>query len=134
MDLREEGARFDLRGQISSLIGAWVSRRTYTEVMGTFDDHHVVWAPYRTFKDLVTSDLRYSTGNPMFSEVEEPGIGRYLHSRSPLAFSGVSSRDAEASPALGQHTESVLGAWLGLNASDLRHLTRQRVIGAARDE
>ena len=42
----------------------------------------------RRSSELVEHDPRCSTENPMFAEVEQPGIGTYLMPGSPLAFSG----------------------------------------------
>ena len=46
--------------------------------------------------------------NPMFAEVEQPGIGTYLMPGSPLAFSDAERLPAAPAPRLGEHTDEVL--------------------------
>jgi 2-methylfumaryl-CoA isomerase len=44
------------------------------EIRGAFKYTGVAWGPYQTFRQLVTEDPRASTVNPMFEEVEHPGL------------------------------------------------------------
>ena len=87
VDLDEEGGRFAARELIGATLRPWVLARTLDEVRDTFDRHSVSWGPYQTFTELVARDPRCSTANPMFSEVEQPGIGTYLMPGTPLASS-----------------------------------------------
>jgi 2-methylfumaryl-CoA isomerase len=107
-DFRNEGDRWNYRKELCELLEAWVSQRELAEVRQAFDQHGVLWSPYQTVKQLVAEDRRASTANPMFSEVDHPGLGRYLTAGSPLRFGAVAAVAARPAPTLGQHTEEVL--------------------------
>jgi 2-methylfumaryl-CoA isomerase len=65
----------------------------------------VLYGVYRDFAQLATEDPRCRIANPMFSHLDQPGIGTVLAPRSPLTFPQTPS--ASPAPALGQHTEQV---------------------------
>ena len=62
-------------------------------------------------------DPRGSLDNPMFEEVEQPGIGTYLAPRSPLDFKHADNLPATPAPVLGADTEAVLADVLGLGTA-----------------
>ena len=47
--------------------------------------------------------------NPMFAEVEQPGIGTDLMPESPLAFSAAGRLAPARAPLLGEHTDEPRG-------------------------
>jgi 2-methylfumaryl-CoA isomerase len=129
LDLRREGDRYRVRREIAALLEEWVGARGYDEVRAALDAHQVLWGPYQTFKQLVSEDERCSTANPLFAEVEQPGIGRYLRAGSPLTFSAAARVAPGPAPAIGQDTREVLTSWLGLGGDELRALGAEGVIG-----
>jgi 2-methylfumaryl-CoA isomerase len=122
VDLDDEGGRFAARELIGAILKPWVLARTLDEVREIFDRHGVAWGPYQTFTELVEHDPRCSTANPMFSEVEQPGIGTYLMPGSPLDFSSAERLQAMPAPALGEHTDEVLADVLGLSDNEIGRL------------
>src|ERR1700738_2318279 len=72
-----EGDRWRGRQEISDLLQDWIAVRNLTSVAAAFDAHQVMWGPYQTFKELVAEDPRASSANPLFADVEHPGIGTY---------------------------------------------------------
>lgn len=108
LDFRREGDRWRGRQHICELLEGWISRRDLGEIRGAFEASGVLWGPYQTFKELVAGDPRASLANPMFAEIEHPGLGRYLTAGSPLRFSARAPVPPSPSPSLGQHTEGVL--------------------------
>ena len=107
LDFRQEGDRWRGRLNISGLLERWIRQHDLGEVREAFDAHRVMWGPYQTFKELVAQDPRASTANPMFAEVDHPGLGRYLTGGSPLRFSAARPVPPLPSPSLGQHTDEV---------------------------
>lgn len=128
LDLRQEGARFSAREEIRALLAPWISTRSLAEIARIFDEHDVLWGPYQTFKQLVTEDERCSIRNPLFAEVDQPGIGRYLRAASPLVFGRAERKLAAAAPALGADTEDVLRSLLGLTAEDVSLLSAKGIV------
>ncbi|MGZ4264726.1 MAG: CoA transferase [Solirubrobacteraceae bacterium] len=128
VDLDQEGGRFAARELIGATLKPWVLSRTLDEVRDTFDLHGVSWGPYQTFTELVEKDPRCSTANPMFSEVQQPGIGTYLMPGTPLAFSDAERLRAAPAPVLGEHTDEILADLLGLTDADIGRLHEKGVV------
>lgn len=129
LDFQQEGDRFSARRAIAAILEPWIAARDFAEVKRAFDQSRVLWGPYQTFKELVASDPRCSTANPMFAEVEHPGIGRFLTAGSPVQFGSVPSPPPRPAPQLGEHTDEVLQEIVGLSTADLMTLRAERVIG-----
>ena len=128
IDLSKEGDRFAARHVIGALIEPWVNNRTLSEVGEVFDAHGVCWGPYQTFAELVGNDPRCSPANPMFAEVDQPGVGTYLTPGSPLEFFGHDRIPPALAPRLGQHTDEILGGILGLSAVEIGRLHDDGVV------
>ena len=134
VDLAKEGDRFAARHVIGALIEPWVSSRTLPEVGEVFDAHDVCWGPYQTFAEMVNTDPRCSTGNPMFAEVDQPGIGSYLMPSSPLDFSAAERVPPAPAPKLGQHTDEILAGVLGLSGAEIGRLHDDSVVAGTTAE
>ena len=128
VDLNQEGDRFAARELLGATLKPWVLARTLDELRETFDRHGVSWGPYQTFTELVDRDPRCSTANPMFAEVEQPGIGTYLMPGSPLAFSDAERLPPRRAPLLGEHTDEVLAGVLGLSDAEIGRLHDQVIV------
>ncbi len=128
LDLDEEGGRFAARELLGATLKPWVLSRTLQELRETFDEHGVSWGPYQTFTELVEHDPRCSVANPMFAEVNQPGIGTYLMPGSPLAFTGAERLRPARAPVLGEHTDEVLAGVLGLSQAEIGRLHDQGVV------
>jgi 2-methylfumaryl-CoA isomerase len=128
VDLTKEGDRFVAREVIGAMLKPWTSARTIAEIKEIFDEHDVCWGPYQTFMQLVDEDPRCSTENPMFEEVEQPGIGTYLMPGSPLEFAGFERVPVRRAPLLGEHTEEILGDVLGLSEGEIGRLHDEGVV------
>ena len=131
VDFAEEGERYLARDRRGGLFGPWFATRTLDEVASGLDAEGVCWGPYRTFLELVDEDPRCSTANPLFNDLDQPGVGRHLVSGSPLAFAGVEGRGAATAPRLGQHTEQVLADDLGLGEAEIGSLVDRGVVATA---
>ena len=127
LDFDDEGDRFDAREEIAAIIAPWCAARTLAEVRQAFDAHGVCWGPYQTFRQMVADDPRCSTTNPLFAEIDQPGVGHVLAAGSPL--SPASGRVPVApAPVLGEHTDEVLTEILGLSSAELSGLHDRKVI------
>jgi 2-methylfumaryl-CoA isomerase len=128
VDLTKEGDRFVAREVIGALLKPWTIRRTLDEIREAFTRHRVCWGPYQTFLELVDQDPRCSTENPMFDEVEQPGIGTYLMPGSPLEFSALGRLPARRAPILGEHTDEILAEVLALGDAEIGRLHDEGVV------
>jgi 2-methylfumaryl-CoA isomerase len=128
VNLDHEGDRFVAREVIGAILKPWIISRTLDEVREIFDAHEVCWAPYQTFTELVENDPRCSTQNPMFAEVEQPGIGTYLMPGTPLVFSRSERMPPTRAPVLGEHTDEVLHTILGLSEAAIGRLHDEGVV------
>ena len=128
VDLSQEGDRFRAREVIGAVLKPWTISRSYDEIAAIFDAHDVCWGRYQTFRELVQEDPRCSTDNPMFEEVEQPGIGTYLVPGSPVDFGDVDRLPPRRAPLLGEHTDEVLSELLGLGDAEIGRLYDQGVV------
>ncbi|TMF88755.1 MAG: 2-methylfumaryl-CoA isomerase [Chloroflexi bacterium] len=123
-----EDVRFQRRTEVWAVLEPWVAGRTLAEVADAFDRHEVLWGPYRTFQQLVAEEPRLRE-NPMFAEIEQPGVGRWPATSSPVQFGAAPRLPPRRAPDLGEHTAEVLTEVLGLGRAELADLRTQRIIG-----
>jgi 2-methylfumaryl-CoA isomerase len=133
LDLEEQGDRFEARELIGALLKPWVLQRTLAEVREVFDAHEVSWGPYQTFRELVEDDVRCSTTNPMWSDVEQLGIGTYRMPGTPIESTAVRREPPQPAPLLGQHTDEILGTLLGLSSAEIGRLHDDGVVSGPVD-
>ncbi len=129
VNLNAEGDRFKARDEIAALVASWVGRFSMAHIAVTFDHHGVCWGRYQTLRDLVHNDPACSLANPLFSVIEQPGIGELLAPGLPLRFGATPGMPAQPAPRLGEHTEQVLHELLGLDAAAFGRLHDKAVVG-----
>lgn len=122
VDLDTEAGRFEARDMIAALLARWCRSRTLAEIGAAFAGTAVLWGPFQDFFQLVCEDPRCSTANPLFAEIEQPGIGRYPMPGLPLDFSAAPRQPTRPAPLLGEHTDAVLSAVLGLSEAEIAGL------------
>lgn len=130
-DLSTETGRFEARDLIAALLRPWFASRDLATVREQFEGTGVSWGPYQTFRQLVSEDPRVSTANPLFEEVEHPGVGSYLMPGSPLKFEDLPREPVARAPQLGEHTEPVLADVLGLSPTEIGRLHDAGVVRSA---
>ena len=128
VDLSREEERYALRETIEAELAPWFAARPLDKIGKALDAVGACWGPYQTVRQAVAEDPDLSAENPMFTEIEQPGIGRYLAAGSFIDFSGIPREPAVPAPTLGSNTESVLTEKLGLTNSDLSTLKDGGVI------
>ncbi len=131
VDLSTESGRFAARHVISAVLEPWFAAHTLQQIKTAFDRTSVLWGIYQDFTQLVKEDTRCSVSNPMFGDVEQPGIGRVLSARGPLAFRSSATLPPSPAPVLGANTASVLTEVIGLAPREISRLHEQGIIGTA---
>ncbi len=132
VDFDDEGDRFRARDEIAAIVAPWCAARTLVEVRTAFDTHGVCWGPYQSFRQLVADDPRCSLANPLFAEIDQPGVGRVLAAGSPLAPVDLGRVAVRPAPRLGEHTDEVLAEVLGLSGTEIAALHDRGVIAGPR--
>lgn len=128
LDLNEEGNRWHARHDIGAVLRPWFASHSLAEVAPLFDGASLTWAPFRSFAEAVAQDPDLSTDNPMFSLMDQPGVGTLPVPGSPISF-GAFDRVAPApAPLLGQHSEAILADILGLGAGQIGALMDRGVV------
>ena len=124
-DFTDEGERYRHRGALGALFGERFAAHTGDEIIAGLSATSVLWERYRTFAETAT-DARV-TANPMFTELDQPRVGRYLAPGLPVSIDGTYPAAAPA-PALGDDTAAVLGDWLSLAADEVDGLIRSGTV------
>ena len=129
LDFSDEGDRFRASEAISEPLEAWFRQRTLAEVEAAFKDTGVCWGPYQTFRQMVEEDPRVSVANPIFSMLEQPGIGPSLSPGSPFDFGAFERQAPVRAPTLGEHTHEILSRDLGMDDQRINELRDSGIVG-----
>jgi 2-methylfumaryl-CoA isomerase len=128
LDLNQEGNRFRARRELAQIVGPRVAARQYADLAQAFDRLGVCWSRYQNVAQLVAEDPECSPANPMFSTIQQPGVGEMLAAGIPLDFSARQRVPAAPAPRLGEHTEQVLHELLGMPSEAFGRLHDQGVV------
>jgi 2-methylfumaryl-CoA isomerase len=129
--LADEGARWWHRDAITELLRPWFAARAVADFATMFDEAGVTWSIFRDFGRALAEDPDLSLDNPMFSRIEQPGIGAYRVPGTPMAFSSDPREAPRRAPVLGEHTEEILGDVAGLPDAEIASLFDQGVVSQA---
>jgi 2-methylfumaryl-CoA isomerase len=128
LDFHKEGDRFRARRQISQVLEPWFRTRTLAEIRKVLDEHRVTWAEYRNIRQVIEHDPDCSVASPMFSMVDDPGIGSYLAPGSPFDFGAAAYSPVKRAPVLGENTDEILLEVLGLSESEVGRLHDEGIV------
>ncbi|MFT4822447.1 MAG: 2-methylfumaryl-CoA isomerase [Halioglobus sp.] len=119
LDFNAEGDRYTGREEICRLLEPWFAERDFTVLTEQLESAGVCWGKYQTVSELVHDDIDCSADNPLFEQVEQPGIGEYLMPQNPLGFTAADRYSVRPAPRLGQHTDEILAGILGLSSGEI---------------
>ncbi len=128
LDFTQEGDRFRARRQIAEVFEPWFRTRMLAEVRKVLDEHKVTWALYRNIRQVIDYDEDCSDQNPMFSMLDDPGIGTYLAPGSPFDFGAAARKPVTRAPILGEHTDEILLDVLGLSEGEVGKLHDEGIV------
>ena len=132
LDLAREGDRFAARREITAMLAPWFADRTVEDFGPFFDKSGVTWSSFRSFKQAVEQDPDLSEANPMFSLLDQPGIGPYLVPGTPFASSVSERTPTRPASTLGQHSEEILADVMGLGGAEIGRLFDAGVVAGPR--
>jgi formyl-CoA transferase len=113
---------------LDQAIADWSRTLPIEAVLDTLDAANIPASKVYTIAD-VAADAQFRARR-MVTEVDDPRLGRVLHPGAVPMFADL-DRDAQirwAGPALGQHTDEVLGHLVGLDAGAIAELRRTGVV------
>lgn len=125
-DFSTEDDRFEYREVLAGLLSRWFAKHDLAQVQAALAGTSLLWSTYNTFAELVADDLIAS--NPMIQVIDQPGVGRHLAPGIPLALGAGPRAPVVRAPALGEHTEEVLGQ-LGIDGRSVSALIERGVVG-----
>lgn len=129
--LKTDAGRWQARKELNALIGPWAASLTAAEVGAALKKAGALWGPYKTFREL-SADKELVYDNPMFSVLDQPGIGSYPVAASPLQFGAFAREKPRPAPLLGQHTDEILSGILGLSSAAIGKLHDEKIVGGPR--
>lgn len=115
VNLTLEGDRWKVRDELNEMVGNWFSTQTLKVAGEALTNAGILWGPFRTFSQMVKEDPFVSVNNPLFQELEQPGIGHILTPGSPLNFTGLPRTEVKRGPLLGEHTDEILSTILNMS-------------------
>lgn len=122
IDLDDEQVRYSHREEISALLEPWFARHDLEGLTEALSGRRILWSLYRTFDETAES----LGDNPLFAEVDQPGIGRHLAPGSPLVFDQQRHAPHRA-PRVGEHTDDILAERLAGDTAGPQSHTGDRV-------
>lgn len=127
-DFTDENARYTHRAALGGLIEPWFAARTFAQATDALAATTILTAPFRTFADIGADDAAALAVDPLFTQIDQPGIGPHWAPGSPVVLDN-HQVPAAAAPRVGQHTDEILGTFLGLDADAIARLRAEGVIG-----
>ncbi|NKS78162.1 CoA transferase [Prescottella equi] len=128
LNLAVEADRYAARDAITAVLRPWFASRSLAQLDAEFAGTRVLWSGYRTLAE-VAADIRSVAAVGVIQEVDQPGIGAMLTSRSPLRWAGRYT-DAAPAPVPGEHTREVATA-VGMGERAIDGLVESGVLGEA---
>ena len=131
INLQDESVRWQWRHEITEIIEPWFKIRAVKDFSDDFDKTGLTWSVFRSVKEALNVDPDLTEDNPLFKKILQPDAGEFLVPRHPANFSKVESSDAAPAPALGEHTEEVLGDVLNLSDLEIANLFDDGVVASS---
>ncbi|MGC3984575.1 MAG: CoA transferase [Pseudorhodoferax sp.] len=133
LDFGDEAQRYAGRDAIAALVEPWFAARGTAEVERDLQAHKVCWGRYKTVGELLASDQRVSTGNPVFERTTTPGMGEHLVAGSAVRAPAMDRTPTRPAPYIGSDTDEVLAQVLGLDSGAIGRLHDAAVIAGPGD-
>lgn len=131
LNLKAEADRWQAREAIVDVVRSWAAALTLAEVSEKLTSAGALWGPYLMPRELVANHPLIAD-NPMFARVDQPGIGTLWSAASPFEFASAERVPVGPAPRLGQHTDEILSAILGLSDGEIGKLHDAGVVKQAR--
>ena len=128
VSFNDEGNRYLFREEIAQIFESWFASLDFLEVERLFDENHVSWSRYLTLPQLLASDERASTINPIFSISDEEGFGEIPNIASPIRRMNSLDVAKSKSTKLGDDNEYILKEVLEVSDQKIDDLVKNGVL------
>ncbi|MFB6465036.1 CoA transferase [Bradyrhizobium tunisiense] len=128
LDFRREEDRFAGRDIIAALVKIWCNSLSLAEIASIFEQFNVCWSEYKTVHQLVSSDPRLSSTNPVFERIFTQGVGEHLAAGSAARVDGMKRNQTSPAPLIGADTDWALDEILGLPSQVIGNLHDRGVV------
>jgi crotonobetainyl-CoA:carnitine CoA-transferase CaiB-like acyl-CoA transferase len=107
-------------------VEAWFAVRTFAEAAKELDSHQVPYSLIMSMADIF-ADAHYRV-RQMIIDVPEPTVGALPQPGVVPKLSRTPGHVTHAGPAIGAHTDEILGGLLGMSAADIAQLRQEGVV------
>jgi crotonobetainyl-CoA:carnitine CoA-transferase CaiB-like acyl-CoA transferase len=121
----ERKTRFTHREELRAIIIPLFRERTIAEWMTRLEKGDVLCVPVNDFKTLANDPQVRASG--LLVEEEHPRAGRFTTLDTAVRFTATPGTRRTGAPALGEHTDVVLGE-AGIDVDKIRHLRSRRIL------
>ncbi len=119
-------ARVAKRGEVMAMLTEKMSRLTRAQLIEKLDAADVPVGPVNDVAEILADP--HVRARRMVGSFDYPGVGEFRALALPYKFLGFDDPAIGAPPALGEHTESVLGEMLGYSEERIAELREKRAI------
>jgi crotonobetainyl-CoA:carnitine CoA-transferase CaiB-like acyl-CoA transferase len=121
-----EGARRQHRAELEEIVRTWARGQTRQRIWDGLRDLGYFGAPVLSLGEVMEDP--HIKARQAFIERDHPTAGPTTLLAPWIRFSETPASIRDDAPAIGQHTDEVLGGLLGLNSAELTHLREQGVV------
>ncbi len=122
---RTNGARSRNDEALRNIISGWTASKTQEQAVSSLIDAGIPAAPVLDLGQAVATE--HASARGIVANGRHSALGEIPLVAQPVRFSGAPRR-APTAPALGEHTEEVLGGIAGVDSGRLRRLKKKKVI------
>jgi CoA:oxalate CoA-transferase len=116
------------RKVLIGILSAEIEKRTYAEWAEVFEKGGVPYSPVNNIKQICEDpQIRH---RKMLVEIEQEGVGRVKIAGSPFHLSETPGGVYRGAPALGEHTDEILGSLLKKTDAEIQSLKAEGVINS----
>lgn len=130
-DFADNARRVARRHEVDSMIEEQISKFPVSHWMEVFDEHDLPGAPILRVDEVLGSEQVAS--RDLVRTIRHPAVGEMKAVGPVLSFSGSERPDVAPAPLLGQHTEEILSAVLGLTGPEIAELIGTGAVAVPED-
>lgn len=118
--------RRDARDEVNAIVSAFTRQKGVDELVALFTEHQVPHAPILGINEALSQPQ--AVDREMVVEVDHKTLGRIPIVNRPIKYGGDTQSAPAAPPAMGEHTDDILGDVLGLSPDRIEQLRAAKVV------